>query len=72
VPAGTLTRRDTKGRTRAAVPVPPLPAPDDLEPKTATVRPPIPAHPGTHNSVSLSLSGNAPEITLRNNALTPP
>ncbi|HWD26610.1 MAG TPA: hypothetical protein VG387_05570 [Rhizomicrobium sp.] len=71
-PAGTLALRDSKGRTLAAVPVPPLAAPDDLKPRTVTLRLDVPAKIAAHARLLLSLSGNAPEITLRNNSLTLP
>ncbi|HJW40860.1 MAG TPA: hypothetical protein VJ476_06490, partial [Rhizomicrobium sp.] len=72
-PAGTLTFETAKGTKIASVSVPPLGAPLDLRPKTTTVRLAVPANSALSGArLRLSLSGNVPEITLRNNSLTLP
>jgi hypothetical protein len=66
-PAGTLTLENAKGRAIASAATPPLPAPLDLEPKTAVVHLDVPrgAKP---SRIRVSLNGT-PEITLENNSV---
>lgn len=54
---------------RAALP--PLAAPDDLRPRTATVTVRL-RRPGTVRSVRVALPGEAPEVTRRNNLVALP
>jgi hypothetical protein len=71
-PAGTLTLQNVAGKVIASVAVPPLPPPDDLKPKTATVRLSFAKERAAGTRISVSLSGNAPEITLKNNVIMLP
>lgn len=72
-PTGTLTLETAAGTRVASVAVPPLAAPLDLKPRTATVRLAVSAAFAARGArLHLSLSGNAPEITQRNNNLSLP
>jgi hypothetical protein len=71
-PAGTLTLQTAAGKPLASVPVPPLEAPLDLKPRTATVHINLPNVAPLHTRLVVSLGGNPPEITNRNNSLTLP
>jgi len=75
VPAsgGTLQVRDASGRVVATAPIPPLPAPTDLQPKTAEVRVTLPADSnGRGGQVTVGLAGNVPEVTRMNNQVPLP
>jgi hypothetical protein len=75
VPAsgGTLQVRDASGRVVATAPIPPLPAPTDLQPKTAEVRFTLPAGSnGRGGQVTVGLAGNVPEVTRMNNQVPLP
>ena len=61
-PAGTASLLDARGKVLATAPVPAIAAPDDLEPKTATVS--LPMQPG---AVRVRVSLGVQEITLLNN-----
>ncbi len=67
-PAARVVLRDKAGKVLASAKVPPLKAPVDLEPKTHTVSLSVPAGAEWKGgSVSVEMSGPAPEITLMNN-----
>ena len=61
---GTLTVRGADGAVLATSAIPPLAAPTDLRPRTATVRI---AAPAKATSVEIALPGDAPEVTRLNN-----
>jgi hypothetical protein len=70
---GTLQLRDASGRVLASAAIPPLAAPLDLTPKTAEVRVTLPSAMDAHGArVSISLPGDAPEVTRLNNEVTLP
>jgi len=71
-PTGTLSLKTAAGRLIASVPVPSLDAPLDLKPRTATVHINLPNVALAQARLVVSLSGNPPEITNRNNSLTLP
>jgi hypothetical protein len=57
----------------ATAPVPPLPAPTDLQPKTAEVRVTLPAGSNARRGqVTVALADNAPEVTRMNNQVPLP
>ena len=66
-PAARLVVRDGSGREIARAAVPPLQAPIDLRPRTATVTVTLPAAAWTGGSVAVEIPGGAEEITLLNN-----
>jgi hypothetical protein len=69
-PAGVVRVVDAGGKTVVQAAVPPLKAPLDLEPKTAVVALSLPAGFDAKGAqVRVSLAGDAPEITQRNNAV---
>ncbi|GKS02646.1 LamG domain-containing protein [Sphingomonas aquatilis] len=61
---GTLTVRGADGAVLATSAIPPLAAPTDLRPRTATIRI---AAPAKATSVEIALPGDAPEVTRLNN-----
>jgi hypothetical protein len=70
-PAGQVRVVDGQGRTLASAPVGSLPAPVDLQRKTATVRLSLPAgFRSAGASVVVEPNGGVPEITRVNNAVT--
>jgi hypothetical protein len=69
-PASKVVLRDRDGKTIATASVPPLKAPADLVPKTATVTLSLPAHADTSgDTVTIESGGDVPEITLLNNTV---
>jgi hypothetical protein len=67
-PASRVVLRDRAGRTVATASVPPLKAPSDLMPKTADAAIDLPANADWHGgTVTVEMTGDGPEITLRNN-----
>ena len=67
-PAGQLVLEDRSGRQVAAVEVPALEAPLDLEPRTAVVTLPVPAGAGALSGYSVRVElAQQEEITERNN-----
>ncbi len=67
-PAATVVVRDRVGKVVAKTATPPLRAPTDLLPKTATVTLKLPSNADlTGGSVSIESSGSVPEITQMNN-----
>jgi hypothetical protein len=66
---GTVILEEAAGRVLATAPVPPLAAPLDLLPKTATLKLALPA--GAVR-VRVALAGAAPETTLLNNIVALP
>jgi hypothetical protein len=66
-PGGELRIEDQSGRRLATAAIPPLEAPLDLKPRTAVVRVAVPKVSG-RLTVRVALPGDAPEITLLNNA----
>ena len=69
VTGGRAWLEDARGRPLAEVALPPLEAPRDLRPRTATVR--LPAHPQAAG-VRVALAGEEAEITTHNNRLSLP
>jgi hypothetical protein len=65
-PAGRATVEDATGHALATAPIPPITAPRDLVPHTATVSLKAPA--GAVR-VTVKLGNGAPEITQLNNAV---
>ena len=65
-PAGVATVEDAAGHALATAPIPPISAPRDLVPHTATVSLKIPAGAAR---VTVKLAGDAAEITQLNNAV---
>jgi len=65
-PPARLTVQDTQGDTLGTAPIPSLPAPHDLQPKTARISIPLlnGAQPAT-----VEITSSSPEITLANNRL---
>ena len=68
-PAGHVIVRDAGGREVARAAVPPLQAPTDLRPRTATVSLRLPAAGWSGGSVTVGIPGGTPEITLQNNVV---
>ncbi len=69
-PASNVVLRDKAGKTLAIAAVPPLKAPTDLLPKTATVTLTLPTHADTSgDTVTIECGGDVPEITLLNNSV---
>lgn len=68
-PAGIAVLEDSRGRELARVEIPPLPAPSDLIPKTATVRLPL-SRNGAR--VRVMLEGDQREVTRLNNGVDLP
>ncbi len=67
-PAARVIVRDRDGKILATANTPPLPAPTDLVPKTATVTLSLPARTRTAGgSVTIESAGSTPETTLLNN-----
>ncbi len=72
-PAGTVSLLDGTGKTLATAALPPLDAPLDLKPRTAAVHLKLPNVALRGTRLAVSLDGNPPEITHRNNsAVLPP
>ncbi|NMN05293.1 hypothetical protein FHT17_002487 [Novosphingobium sp. SG916] len=69
-PAGTLTLETADGHVLARAAVPPLPAPTDLTPRTATVTLAIPA--GAPQGLHVRVSSGVAEVTQRNNVVVLP
>jgi hypothetical protein len=72
-PPGSAVLEDAQGRELARAPIPPLPAPTDLQPKTVTLRLPLPRQrrpPGMQ--VVLHADAEVAEVTLANNRLVLP
>ncbi|MCP3735561.1 LamG domain-containing protein [Sphingomonas sp. RP10(2022)] len=67
--AGTATLVTTDGRTVASVAIPPIDAPNDLQPRTVRVRLTAPVDPAGL-TVRVALAGDAAEVTRLNNAVT--
>jgi hypothetical protein len=65
--AATLTVRDAKGNSLGTAPIPFLPAPHDLKPKTVEITIPLPT--GTQ-AATVEIAGTTPEITLANNRVS--
>lgn len=68
-PAGIAIVEDARGRELARTTVPPLPAPSDLEPKSAIVRLPLSA---SARRVRVMLEADRPEVTRLNNRIDLP
>jgi hypothetical protein len=67
---GTVSLIGADGATLASASVPPLAAPTDLTPRTATVSLTLPAGAaGDGASVRVALPDNAPEVTMLNNGV---
>jgi hypothetical protein len=67
---GTLRLLAPDGRVLASAAVPALPAPLDLQPRTATLRLALPAGVAARGlTLRVALPGDAPEVTLLNNSL---
>jgi hypothetical protein len=64
---GELRLEDAAGHRLATAAIPPLEAPLDLKPRTAVVRLAVPKGAG-RLTVRVALPGDAPEVTLLNNA----
>jgi hypothetical protein len=69
VNGGTATVTDASGKMLASAPIPSLQPPLDLTPKTAAVTLPLPVGAAW---VRVGLPGNAPEVTMMNNAVPLP
>jgi hypothetical protein len=70
---GTAVIEDSAGRSIAHASIPPLAAPSDLTPRTATVRLTLPAGTSIADlTVRIGLADDAPEVTLLNNKVTIP
>ncbi len=66
--AGVATLVDATGRVVATGVIPPIAAPNDLKPKTVTVR--LTMSAGTSGlTARIALSGDAPEVTMLNNSV---
>ena len=65
-PAGLASVEDAAGRPLATAPIPPITAPRDLVPHTATVTLKVPAGAAR---VAVKLAGETPEITRLNNVV---
>ena len=66
--AGTATLVTADGRVVASTAIPPLEAPNDLKPRTVSVRLSAPGGV-TGVTARVALAGDAPEVTLLNNAV---
>lgn len=72
-PAGVALLQDVRGRELARTTIPPLPAPNDLIPKTAVVRLPLPAGVRRDGArLRVMLEGDQREVTLLNNLIDLP
>jgi hypothetical protein len=70
-PPSKVVLRNRVGKELAAATVPPLKAPVDLEPKTASVTLAVPAGSDLKGAtVTIECGGDIPEITLMNNTVT--
>ena len=68
-----LAVRDRAGKTVATAPIPPLPAPTDLLPKTTTIKLHLPNNPLPHGgTVTIESNSKIPEITQLNNQVEIP
>lgn len=66
-PAGYAVLEDARGRELARVAIPALPAPTDLQPKTAMVTLPLGGRQPAGLQVRIALEGEAEEVTRLNN-----
>ena len=71
-PAGEVLIEDASGQVVGRAPFPALAAPEDLLPKTATVRVPLPRGSLTGLRVRLALNGEPVEISPANNTVPLP
>jgi hypothetical protein len=72
-PGSSLVVRNAAGAVLTSTTVPPLPSPQDVEPKTATVTLRLPSGASADRlTLLLETRGAIPEITLRNNQVSVP
>jgi hypothetical protein len=69
-PPGEVVVRDRAGNVLAHAATPPLKAPTDLVPKTATVSLKLPAHAALEGAtITIETKATTPETTMRNNSV---
>ena len=67
--AGVATLVTADGRELARAAIPPIEAPVDLKPRTVQVRMTLPAGASAGVTARVALAGDAPEVTMLNNAV---